>query len=96
MDRLEALVQAVNSDLIGIFVVGETLSGKSTLIQLAAEFIEGEGKTKITRHKIYHDAYNPQSVFRGETAKGIVPSALCQSVEKHWIILDGVVSTPYL
>lgn len=89
------MVWASQSDLMGVILCGSPLAGKSTLIQLAAKFIEAKG-TKVKTHRIYHNAYSLEQLFENDRGLGIIPEALSRVDSACWIVMDGSIPRVYL
>ena len=89
--QFEHLVNALTSDHLGVIVNGESLCGKSTLLSLAARFVESK-ESPIRIKRVYHHAYLPEQVY----GFGKTPSILSQLFDEldhpTWIVLDGELS----
>ena len=90
--KLELLIRAVTSDKVGVILVGQPLSGKSTLIDLAAEFLRTEQKEQLKVHRIYHNAYTSQEVFENDKNTTILTESINDLTSTNWMVFDGKIS----
>jgi len=58
ISKLELFVTGVTSSKIGVVLVGQPLCGKSTLVNLAVNFMRSQSKEALKVHRIYHKAYS--------------------------------------
>jgi dynein heavy chain, axonemal len=92
--KLEVFINAAASEKVGIILVGKPLSGKSTLIELGAEFLRQNSRS-IKVHRIYHNAYTRNDIFENEK-NSILAETMDQVNQTNWIVFDGTISTNYI
>lgn len=77
------------SNNLGIIIHGESLSGKSTLIDLVARKLNIKNEIKIKQHRIYHNAYKKEEILLTEKNNSIFTEIMNESSSINWVIFDG-------